>query len=171
MLEPPTHYPHGSFRYQKSPGLIGLREMSMYKRAFAWFCPKIGATECPFECGAGGPMAIWAMPKWTEIFLCWGLKIGAKIWKITWRVTTKNLKMGQRGNFDLWPFLSFFAHFHLFLGWFGTPTHQYKVPHTQLWARNSEQLKSRWINSIYNVDKKFLSTNVKNPKVAQWVIR
>ena len=23
----------------------------MYKRAFAWFCPKTGATECPFECG------------------------------------------------------------------------------------------------------------------------
>ena len=44
--------------------------MSVYKRAFAWFCPKIGATECPFECG--GPMAIWAMPKWTAIFLCWG---------------------------------------------------------------------------------------------------
>ena len=45
--------------------------MSMYKRAFAWFCPKIGATECPFECGEGGPMAIWAMPKWTAIFLWW----------------------------------------------------------------------------------------------------
>ena len=31
-----------------------LGEMSMYKRPFAWFCPKIGATECPFECGGGG---------------------------------------------------------------------------------------------------------------------
>ena len=30
-----------------------LGEMSMYKRAFVWFCPKIGATECPFECGGG----------------------------------------------------------------------------------------------------------------------
>ena len=28
-----------------------LGEMSMYKRAFAQFFPKIGATECPFECG------------------------------------------------------------------------------------------------------------------------
>ena len=46
--------------------------MSMYKRAFGWFCPKIGATECPFECGGGGLMAIWAMPKWTEIFFRWG---------------------------------------------------------------------------------------------------
>ena len=26
----------------------------MYKRAFARFFPKIGATECPFECGGGG---------------------------------------------------------------------------------------------------------------------
>ena len=48
-----------------------LGEMSMYKRAFAWFCPKIGATECPFEC-RGGLIAIWAMPKWTEIFFRWG---------------------------------------------------------------------------------------------------
>ena len=30
-----------------------LGEMSMYKRAFTWFCPKIGTTECSFECGGG----------------------------------------------------------------------------------------------------------------------
>ena len=48
-----------------------LGEMSMYKRAFAWFCPNIGATECPFERGSGDLMAIWAMPKWTAIFLWW----------------------------------------------------------------------------------------------------
>ena len=36
------------------PGwFVAPREMSMYKRAFAWFCPKIGGTECPFECGGG----------------------------------------------------------------------------------------------------------------------
>ena len=40
----------------------------MYKRSFARFFPKIGATECPFEWGeggwvGGGPMTIWAMPK------------------------------------------------------------------------------------------------------------
>ena len=55
-------------------------------------------------------------------------KIGGIFSGITSRVTTKNLKIGQRGNFDLEPFLSFFAHFHLFLGWFGTPSSQYKVP-------------------------------------------
>ena len=32
---------------------IFLGEMSMYKRAFAWFCPTIGATECPFDNGGG----------------------------------------------------------------------------------------------------------------------
>ena len=57
-----------------------------------------------------------------------GSKIGAIFSGITSRITTKNLKIGQRGNFDLEPFLSFFAHFHLFLGWFGTPSSQYKVP-------------------------------------------
>ena len=30
-----------------------LVEMSKYKRAFAWFCPKIGATECPLSAGGG----------------------------------------------------------------------------------------------------------------------
>ena len=55
-------------------------------------------------------------------------KIGGIFSAITSRVTTKKLKIGQRGNFDLEPFLSFFAHFHLFLGWFGTPSSQYKVP-------------------------------------------
>ena len=25
--------------------------------------PEKSATECPFECGGGGPSAIWAMPK------------------------------------------------------------------------------------------------------------
>ena len=55
-------------------------------------------------------------------------KIGGIFLGITSRVTTKNLKIGPRENFDLEPFLSFFAHFHLFLGWFGTPSSQYKVP-------------------------------------------
>ena len=55
-------------------------------------------------------------------------EIGAIFSGITSRITTKNLKIGLWGNFDLEPFLSFFAHFHLFLGWFGTPSSQYKVP-------------------------------------------
>ena len=55
-------------------------------------------------------------------------KIGGIFSGITSRVTTKNLKIGLRGNYDLEPFLSFFARFHLFLGWFGTPSSQYKVP-------------------------------------------
>ena len=37
-----------------------------------------------------------------------GSKIGAIFWQITSRVTTKNLKIGQRGNFELGPFFSLF---------------------------------------------------------------
>ena len=55
-------------------------------------------------------------------------EIGAIFSVITSRITTKNLKIGLWGNFDLEPFLSFLAHFHLFLGWFDTPSSQYKVP-------------------------------------------
>ena len=55
-------------------------------------------------------------------------EIGAIFSGITSRITTKNLKIGLWGNFALEPFLSFLAHFHLFLGWFGTPSSQYKVP-------------------------------------------
>ena len=29
------------------------------------------------------------------------------------QITTRNLKIGQRGNLDLWPILSFFTWFHL----------------------------------------------------------
>ena len=55
-------------------------------------------------------------------------EIGAIFSGITSRITTKNLKIGLWGNFDLEPFLSFLAHFHLFLWYFGTPSSQYKVP-------------------------------------------
>ena len=37
-----------------------------------------------------------------------GSKIGAIFWQITSRVTTKNLKIGQRGLFELGPFFSLF---------------------------------------------------------------
>ena len=37
-----------------------------------------------------------------------GSKIGAIFWQITWRVTTKNLKIGQGGLFELGPFFSLF---------------------------------------------------------------
>ena len=63
------HCPFGGWGL--NPCQDGLGEMCKYKRAFAWFCQKIGATECPFQWGGGGPMAIWAMPKWTAIFLWW----------------------------------------------------------------------------------------------------
>ena len=38
-----------------------------------------------------------------------GSKIGAIFWQITSRVTTKNLKIGQRGLFELGPFFSLFS--------------------------------------------------------------
>ena len=37
-----------------------------------------------------------------------GSKIGAIFWQIPSRVTTKNLKIGQRGTFELGPFFSLF---------------------------------------------------------------
>ena len=37
-----------------------------------------------------------------------GSKIGAIFWQITSRVTTKKLKIGQRGNFELGPLFSLF---------------------------------------------------------------
>ena len=67
-----------------------------------------------------------------------GSKIGAIFWQITSRVTTKNLKIGQRGNFEkfafwclspiftqFWPFsarfLVFGCHFLTFLAICGSP--------------------------------------------------
>ena len=49
-----------------------------------------------------------------------GAGINAKNCKNTSSVTTKNFKIGQRGNPELWPILSFFTYF--MVGWVGVPT-------------------------------------------------
>ena len=49
-----------------------------------------------------------------------GAGINAKNCKNTSPVTTKNFKIGQRGNPELWPILSFFTYF--MVGWVGVPT-------------------------------------------------
>ena len=49
-----------------------------------------------------------------------GAGINAKKCKNTSPVTTKNFKIGQRGNPELWPILSFFTYF--MGGWVGAPT-------------------------------------------------
>ena len=98
---------------QDGLGHLFREELSKYKLAFALFCPKIGAPECPFEC-RGGPMAIWAMPKWTAIFLCWGFPK-----KIYFDIESRR-------------FLYFnFFHFETFISWIWR--RQYNITSTKTW--------------------------------------
>ena len=58
---------------QDGLGHLFLGEMSKYKQAFAWFCPKIGCPEYPFECGGRADknlkaelrviLTVWAEPR------------------------------------------------------------------------------------------------------------
>ena len=72
-----------------------------YKRAFKWFCPKIGATECPFECGGGGPMAneqrfFYVGASLRDHSFSFNLKLS---WPLT-DIRIRGSKCGNAFNFD-----------------------------------------------------------------------
>ena len=64
------------------------------------------------------PCACNVLPQWPKRLKTQkkftGSKIGAIFWQITSRVTTKNLKIGQRGNFEKFAFWCFGAVFGCF---------------------------------------------------------